>query len=257
MTISTKTTIKSYFETGDYPTQSQFSDFIDSCVFQAETSSQSISSLNITGMLSANNINAVTVSAATIAANTLTGTTATITNLTVSNNIAVSNNISVSGLSVFSTVSAATVYGTTIIPTNITGTPTNNDASTGSIGEYLTSTGTTISLVNNTAKTITSLGLQAGDWDVGGAALLSLASTTTGNAFSAGISQVTNVLPGTLSYANLAATLTTAGNPACTLTAPVQRISLAASANVFMVAVASFAVSAATASAIIRARRVR
>ena len=40
MTATTKTTIKTYFQTGDKPTQSQFEDFIDSCAFLAETSSQ-------------------------------------------------------------------------------------------------------------------------------------------------------------------------------------------------------------------------
>lgn len=53
MTSTTKTTIKTYFETGDKPTQSQFSDFIDSCAFLAETSAQTFASA----------IKAVTVSA--------------------------------------------------------------------------------------------------------------------------------------------------------------------------------------------------
>lgn len=43
MTAQTKSTIKNYFETGDKPTQTQFGDFIDSCLFLAEVSSQTIS----------------------------------------------------------------------------------------------------------------------------------------------------------------------------------------------------------------------
>jgi hypothetical protein len=37
MTISSRTVIKSYFETGDKPTQAQFTDFIDSTLFYEDT----------------------------------------------------------------------------------------------------------------------------------------------------------------------------------------------------------------------------
>jgi hypothetical protein len=49
----------------------------------------------------------------------------------------------------------------------IVGTTTNNDASSGYVGEYLSatnSTGTTVN--NNTATDITTISLTAGDWDV-------------------------------------------------------------------------------------------
>lgn len=42
MTILVRTSVKTYFETGDRPTQSQFGDFIDSALFLAETTSQTI-----------------------------------------------------------------------------------------------------------------------------------------------------------------------------------------------------------------------
>lgn len=42
MTSTTKTTVKSYFESGDRPTQGNFTDLIDSCLFLAESSSQTI-----------------------------------------------------------------------------------------------------------------------------------------------------------------------------------------------------------------------
>lgn len=42
MTIATKTTIKTYFETGDFPTQSNFTDLIDSFLGLGETASQTI-----------------------------------------------------------------------------------------------------------------------------------------------------------------------------------------------------------------------
>lgn len=46
MTVQDKNTIKSYFETGDQPTQAQFSDLIDSYV---DTSAGTISTLTVTG----------------------------------------------------------------------------------------------------------------------------------------------------------------------------------------------------------------
>lgn len=49
MTISTKTTIKTFFQTGDFPTQQNFSDFIDSTLFLAETSSQTVQNSLVIG----------------------------------------------------------------------------------------------------------------------------------------------------------------------------------------------------------------
>jgi hypothetical protein len=46
-----------------------------------------------------------------------------------------------------------------------TGTTTNNDASAGQVGEYVSSTVTGLSL-NSTASNNTSISLTAGDWDV-------------------------------------------------------------------------------------------
>ncbi len=66
MTIITKTTAKSFFETGDFPSQSNFADFIDSCIFSQEASAQSIATLNITTKLSAVAANITTVSATNV-----------------------------------------------------------------------------------------------------------------------------------------------------------------------------------------------
>jgi hypothetical protein len=49
----------------------------------------------------------------------------------------------------------------------IVGTTTNNDASSGYVGEYLSATNSTGTTVNNaTATNITTISLTAGDWDV-------------------------------------------------------------------------------------------
>lgn len=56
--------------------------------------------------------------------------------------------------------------------TGIVGTTTNNDAATGSVGEYVTSVilgGSAVSLSSGAASNITTISLTAGDWDVGSA----------------------------------------------------------------------------------------
>ncbi len=77
MTIITKTSAKSFFITGAFPSQSNFADTIDSCIFSNESSAQSIPTLNITTKLSALAANITTVSANTVYATVggmLTGT---------------------------------------------------------------------------------------------------------------------------------------------------------------------------------------
>lgn len=115
MTISTKTTIKSYFETGDFPSQSNFSDFIDSCIFGAETSAQAIATLNVTTMLSAaaGNIASLT------ATNAIINNTATIIGL-----------LSASGGINTTIVSAATAAITSLTTTTQATTDSSTNAAT-------------------------------------------------------------------------------------------------------------------------------
>ncbi len=72
-------------------------------------------------------------------------------------------------------VAAPTVAGDAVIfpapSSNVIGTTTNNNAPAGYIGEYISSivgSGAPVSLTTNTAKTITSISLTAGDWDISG-----------------------------------------------------------------------------------------
>ena len=71
-----------------------------------------------------------------------------------------------------STVAATTISATgSITPAQgpgIVGTTTNNNANTGSWGEYLTNATTGTSLTANTPANATSVSLTAGDWDVSG-----------------------------------------------------------------------------------------
>lgn len=93
MTVSNKTTIKAFFETGDFPSQSNFSDFIDSTLFLAETSAQAIQgSISIAG-------------SAAIAGDASVGGT-----------------FSVSGVATYGTLNATTVSTTTLNATTVNST---------------------------------------------------------------------------------------------------------------------------------------
>jgi hypothetical protein len=74
---------------------------------------------------------------------------------------------------------AFTSYATAAVG-QLPGTTTNDNASSGNIGEFVSSTvafGSAISLTNNTAANITSISLTAGDWEAEG---LTCALYTTG-----------------------------------------------------------------------------
>lgn len=77
MTISPKTTIKTFFQTGDYPTQQNFSDFIDSCLFLGEPTLQTVSgNINFAGgiQVSGNTLgNAAYLNTSTIIINNTSG----------------------------------------------------------------------------------------------------------------------------------------------------------------------------------------
>jgi hypothetical protein len=138
----------------------------------------------------------------------------------------------------------------------VLGTTTNDNAPAGYVGEYVSASvasGSAISLVNITAKTITSISLTAGDWDVdgymgflpsGGAATeYDWGSSTTNNTF--GPEGTALDLQGTFASgsANLFGLNTV-------------RYSLAATTTVYLVGYAAFA-GTCKAYGGIRSRRVR
>lgn len=109
MTTYDKTTLKTFFETGDIPSGSDYANFIDSCVNVAETSAQSMNGpLNptelITARVSATNVNVTGIlSAQTVVLNALTVSAAAITG-----SLSVGTNISAATLNVTGDVSAST-----------------------------------------------------------------------------------------------------------------------------------------------------
>jgi hypothetical protein len=151
------------------------------------------------------------------------------------------------------------VYDALALKMNKAGTATNDDAATGGVGELLSSvvaTGAAQSLTTDTAKSVTSLSLTAGDWDVTCAVDFKNAATTTATYLEAGISATNNTLGGQDTTAVDSGAITT-GGPEPVLTCPVVRVSLASPTTYYMVAKAGFAVDTMGAYGTLRARRVR
>ena len=134
-------------------------------------------------------------------------------------------------------------------------------ASAGKVGEYIESviaSGSAVSLANNTAKTVTSIPLTAGDWDVDSVLSLTVGASTSMTAYTVSISGTTNTIdttPGKQVQNIFAAEVPTGGVINAAL--PPYRLSLSGATTVFMIGYAQFTVSTVSAYGIIRARRVR
>jgi len=148
----------------------------------------------------------------------------------------------------------------------IIGTITNNNANAGSVGEVVSSSvavGSAVSLTNATGaftgKTITSISLTAGDWDIFGSVGINMAATTNFTASAGGI----NTVADTLNSAYEEETRFTYGAagfvPAnvFSFAFPTTRVSIASTTTYYLIGYASFSVSTATAFGRITARRMR
>jgi hypothetical protein len=145
----------------------------------------------------------------------------------------------------------------------IKGTGTNDNATSGYVGQYIESvvlSGSAVSLTSGATANVTSISLPAGDWNVTGIVSYTTASTTsvTGRTSSISNTSATNDLsPGRFVREFHAGTVPTAITGAMSGPIPVARISLAATTTIYLVATASFTVSTLTAYGILQARRVR
>ena len=162
------------------------------------------------------------------------------------------------------TLGAAT--GTTIVfnPTTggMIGTTTNDSAASGIVGEFINSTIDStgaVSLSTGTSKTITSITLSAGDWNIWSNIIFIPGVTTTITVLALGINTTTNVLPsdspGNSSYTAFNVIFSTGGSQyfCCNRS----RVSIAGNTIYYMVANAAFATSTMTAYGSISARRIR
>jgi len=141
------------------------------------------------------------------------------------------------------------------------GETTNGNATAGNIGEYVESvvvSGSAVALVTGTAKTVTSISLTAGDWDVDAIGYIAPAATTNVTNSAVSISGTTNTFDGTPGKANgFTTTGVVTGGPSLSQVIPPYRLSLSATTTVFLICQAVFTISTASAFGIIRARRAR
>jgi hypothetical protein len=146
------------------------------------------------------------------------------------------------------------------------GTQTNNNAIAGNVGEFITATvaaGSAVSLVTATAKTVTSISLTPGDWDVSAVGDFTLTGATT-SYFRTGVNVTNNTMPsqtggsgiGTDPFVRLPLILTTTTSDYGQGLPPV-RISLAATTTIYLICEATFAAGSVSAFGTIRARRMR
>jgi hypothetical protein len=157
----------------------------------------------------------------------------------------------------FSTLATTGLYSPSST-VGIKGTATNDNAQAGSIGEVISSSvvqGSAISLTTTIGANVTSISLTAGDWDVWGNVLFIAGGTTVTTYIGHGISTTTATLPvgGFALSPSLATGIVTSQGGAT----PMQRISIAATTTLFLVAQSQFTTSTMSAFGNITARRRR
>ncbi len=157
------------------------------------------------------------------------------------------------------TTSDVTFGSVTFSPTTkgIVGTPTNNAAAAGYVGEFISSnipSASATTLSSATPKNVTSISLTAGDWDVWGNVVY--ANSGTASLFQHAINTTSATLPDdSLCTRTFSATFSFTG--AYGDPSPYQRMSLSGTTTVYLVALANFNTGAVTACGGIYARRAR
>ena len=141
------------------------------------------------------------------------------------------------------------------------GTTTNDSAAAGEIGEILESTlavGSATSLTTATTKTITSISLTAGDWDVWGNVGFIGAGSAAVTHVRAAISAANNTLPTNPNGGGVAAIQGTLGTDKLQILPCGQtRVSVAGTTTYYLVGHAEWTVGTMTAFGYIGARRAR
>ena len=161
---------------------------------------------------------------------------------------------------------ASTGAFTTLTSTGVTtlkGSTTNDSVAAGNIGEYISSSvvsGSGVALTTATAKTVTSISLTAGDWDVTGNVGFTSAALTSITEFAQSISQTNNThdtAPGSYAARDTAAIIPGASSILNVMSPNTIRISLAGTTTIYLIASAVFTASTLTAYGLIAARRAR
>jgi hypothetical protein len=129
-------------------------------------------------------------------------------------------------------------------------------------GEYIEATlasGSATSLTTATAKTVISISLTAGDWDIAGVVLYQPANTTSVTALQGSFSLVTNTLDTSLGRFNAVPMGTVVYDGATVAAVPMvtHRLVLSGTTTVYLIGRSVFTASTNVAYGIIRARRLR
>lgn len=140
------------------------------------------------------------------------------------------------------------------------GTTTNDDATAGNVGEYISSTiafGSAVTLTNNTWADITSISLTAGDWDVSFNA--AFFGSTTGTFCDAGIGTASGTTTTGITFGDTALELQTTPTAAAGVEFAMSgvRKSLSGTTTIYFKARSGFTVGTQTVWGRISARRIR
>lgn len=146
----------------------------------------------------------------------------------------------------------------TITTPAIVGTVAADNAAAGNVGEYaetLVAVASAVSFATNTAKTVMSVSLTAGDWDVEGN-INFVTTTATFSAIQGGINTTNNTLPndGSEVYSGVQGTLLSETDG---ITLPRKRINVSSPTTVYLVGKITFSAGSAKGYGKITARRVR
>jgi hypothetical protein len=125
----------------------------------------------------------------------------------------------------------------------LNGEPGTGSAAVGEVGEYVEATvasGSAVALTSGAAKTVTSITLTAGDWDVSGQVAFSSTGTTSFTIIAGSLSTTTDTSSSTLGRWNqtVSAAFVPGGVPVSTVITP-SRFSISGPTQVFLVAFAS------------------
>jgi hypothetical protein len=157
----------------------------------------------------------------------------------------------------------ALASGTNITgPANLQGTNTNNNASVGFVGEYVTSGYVSgVSIGSTVTTNVTSISLTAGDWEVSGMIGATPANTTLLSGLLGAISLTTASLTpvetgNSISVIPIPA-IAFNGTAIIQYALPHMRVSLSTTTTIYLNVNISFSTSTCTAQGILRARRVR
>lgn len=218
---------------------------------------------NVTGNLTGNVTGNVVGSAATLTTprtiSIIGDIIGTATSFNGSANISIPTNLN-SGVTINSPILGGTATGS-LISKVILGVTDGSNAAVGHLGQVVSSTiavGSAVALTSGVVANVTSISLPAGDWYVNGQVDYRAGATTSITILTQGISQASATLGSQDTFSRIvcAAVVPTASND-IGLAVRGQRISLATTTTIFLVASATFTISTLSAYGTIEARRVR